>query len=173
MKALQANGFLDGGKVADGKDMAVSLSRKGGKVTNDLEIGQAARHHIEFDEQQAVDLAIKLDAKDILQRYTEATNRLQRTLDSSMVDIRRVLRGNIAKSTSKAPLKFSKVSKEGVETLKTLKKFQKPKMDFSAKIAKQEYKPLEASKLSLEGVETLKKFKKPKMDFSDKIAKKE
>lgn len=170
---LQANGFLDGGKVADGKDMAVSLSRKGGKVKNDLEIGQAARHHIEFDEQQAVDLAKKLDAKDILQRYTEATNRLQRTLDSSMVNIRRVLRGNIAKSTSKAPLKFSKVSKEGVETLKTLKKFQKPKMDFSDKIAKKEYKPLEASKLSLEGVETLKKFKKPKMDFSDKIAKKE
>ena len=169
-KALQANGFLDGGKVADGKDMAVSLSRKGGKVKNDLEIGQAARHHIEFDEQQAVDLAKRLDAQDLLKSYTEATNRLQRTLDGSMVNIRRVLRGNIAKSTSKAPLKFSKVSKEGVETLKT---FQKPKMDFSDKIAKKEYKPLEASKLSLEGVETLKKFKKPKMDFSDKIAKKE
>ena len=167
---LQANGFLDGGKVADGKDMAVSLSRKGGKVKNDLEIGQAARHHIEFDEQQAVDLAKRLDAQDLLKSYTEATNRLQRTLDGSMVNIRRVLRGNIAKSTSKAPLKFSKVSKEGVETLKT---FQKPKMDFSDKIAKKEYKPLEASKLSLEGVETLKKFKKPKMDFSDKIAKKE
>lgn len=140
-KALQANGFLDGGKVADGKDMAVSLSRKGGKVKNDLEIGQAARHHIEFDEQQAVDLAKRLDAKDILQSYTEATNGLQKTLDGSMVNIRRVLRGNIAKSTSKAPLKFSKVSKEGVETfktLKTLKTFKKPKMDFSAKIAKQE-----------------------------------
>lgn len=43
--------------------MAVSLSRKGGKVKSDLEIGQATRHHVEFDEQKAVDLAKELDAQ--------------------------------------------------------------------------------------------------------------
>lgn len=136
---LQANGFLDGGKVADGKDMAVSLSRKGGKVKNDLEIGQAARHHLEFDEQKAVDLAKEFDAKDILQNYAEATNKLQRTLDGAMVDIRQGLRGevpkvnlekaneimqkplskakvtkyeNIKKCMAQAEFKFDKISKE-------------------------------------------------------------
>lgn len=32
-QTLQANGFVDGGKVADGKDIAAGFSRKGGKVT--------------------------------------------------------------------------------------------------------------------------------------------
>lgn len=146
-KALQANGFLDGGKVADGKDMAVSLSRKGGKVKSDLEVGQATRHHIEFDEQQAVDLAKKLDAKNILQDYKAATSNLQRTLDNAMVDIRKGLRGevpkvniekankimqkttlskaeitkqeNIKKCMEKAEFKFDKISKESF--LKKLK----------------------------------------------------
>ena len=38
-KTLQANGFIDGGKVADGKDIAAGMSRKGGKVTTDLSVG--------------------------------------------------------------------------------------------------------------------------------------
>lgn len=97
-QTLQANGFVDGGKVADGKEIAVGFSRKGGKVKSDLEIGQATRHHIEFNEQQAVDLAKEFDAKKILQDYTEATNKLQRTLDGAMVDIRKGLRGETPKA---------------------------------------------------------------------------
>lgn len=90
-----ANGFLDGGKVADGKDIALSLSHKGGKVKSDLEIGQAIRHHHEFDEQKAIDLAKEFNANNILQEYTKATKKFQRTLDGAMVDIRRGLRGDI------------------------------------------------------------------------------
>lgn len=128
---LQANGFLDAGKVADGKDMAVSLSRKGGKVKSDLEIGQATRHHIEFDEQQAVDLAKEFDAKDILQDYAEATNKLQRTLDSAMVDIRQGLRGEVPKANLYEANKFMKKTLNAAELnkYKNIKKFT-AKTDF-------------------------------------------
>lgn len=98
-KTLQANGFIDSGKVADGKDMAVSLSRKGGKVKSDLEIGQATRHHVEFDEQKAVDLAKELDAQKFLEDYTKATRSLQKNIDGAMVDIRKGLRGETPKAT--------------------------------------------------------------------------
>ena len=131
---LQANGFLDGGKVADGKDMAVSLSRKGGKVKNDLEIGQAARHHIEFDEQQAVDLAKKLDAQDLLKKYTRANNNLQKKLDEIMVDVRKAFRGEVPQTkvnnkimqkplTTKEITKFENIDKimKAVETKKLAK----------------------------------------------------
>ena len=94
-KTLQANGFIDGGKVADGTDMAASLSRKNGKVKSDLEIGQATRHHIEFDEQKGVELARQLDAQNLLLKYTQATNNLQRNLDRMMVDTRQVLSGRV------------------------------------------------------------------------------
>lgn len=146
---LQANGFLDAGKVADGKDMAVSLSRKGGKVKSDLEIGQAARHHLEFDEQQAVDLAKEFNAKDILQNYTEATKELQRTLDGAMVDIRQGLRGDIPKANlGKANKIMQKpLSKAEVTKYENIKKcMEKAEFKFD-KISKESFlKELEANK---------------------------
>lgn len=141
---LQANGFLDGGKVADGKDMAVSLSRKGGKVKNDLEIGQAARHHIEFDEQQAVDLAKRLDAQDLLKRYTEATNGLQKTLDGAMVDIRQGLKGEVSKANK---IMQKPLSKAEITKMKNINKcMEKTEFKFD-KISKENFlKKLEANK---------------------------
>ena len=94
-KTLQANGFIDGRKVADGKDIAVGMSRKGGKVTADTSVGQATRHHIEFDEQKGVELAREFDAKYLLERYGQTTNKLQQLLDRMMVDTRKVLRGEV------------------------------------------------------------------------------
>ena len=94
-KTLQANGFIDAGKAADGKDIAVGMSRKGGKVTADFSTGQATRHHIEFGEQQGIELARQLDAQRLLQEYAKATNNLQRNLDRMMVDTRQVLRGEV------------------------------------------------------------------------------
>ena len=94
-KTLQANGFIDAGKAADGKDIAVGMSRKGGKVTADFSTGQATRHHIEFDEQKGVELARQLDAQRLLQEYAKATNNLQRNLDRMMVDTRQVLSGRV------------------------------------------------------------------------------
>ena len=94
-KTLQANGFIDAGKAADGKDIAVGMSRKGGKVTADFSTGQATRHHMEFDEQKGVELARQLDAQNLLLKYTQATNNLQRNLDRMMVDTRQVLSGRV------------------------------------------------------------------------------
>ena len=94
-KTLQANGFIDAGKAVDGKDIAVGMSRKGGKVTADFSTGQATRHHIEFDEQKGVELARQLDAQNLLLKYTQATNNLQRNLDRMMVDTRQVLSGRV------------------------------------------------------------------------------
>lgn len=174
---LQANGFLDGGKVADGKDMAVSLSRKGGKVKSDLEIGQATRHHIEFDEQQAVDLAKEFDAKDILQDYAEATNKLQRTLDGAMVDIRQGLRGEVQRATSTTPLKECKplnVSKVAKESAEIFQKSQKLKINFNNKIPKKKLAPRyvnadnkikTTSKVSKESAETFQKNSKTENKF--------
>lgn len=104
-QTLQANGFVDGGKVADGKDIAAGFSRKGGKVTLDESVGQAARHHIEVDEQGIVDLAKELDAQKFLETYTKAAKNLQKTLDEAMVDIRKGLRGETPKAE-----KFTKTS---------------------------------------------------------------
>lgn len=149
-KALQANGFLDGGKVADGKDIAVSLSRKGGKVKSDLEVGQATRHHIEFDEQQAVDLAKKLDAKNILQDYTEATSNLQRTLDNAMVDIRKGLRGKVAKVNIEKANKIMQkttLSKAEITKYENIKKCMAQTEFKFDKISKESFlKKLEANK---------------------------
>ena len=94
-KTLQANGFIDSGKVADGKDIALGMSRKGGKVTADTSVGQATRHHIEFDEQKGVELARQLDAQKLLKEYTEATNKLQDQLNRMMFNTRKVLRGEV------------------------------------------------------------------------------
>ena len=94
-KTLQANGFIDAGKAVDGKDIAVGMSRKGGKVTADFSTGQATRHHIEFDEQKGVELARQLDAQNLLLKYTQATNNLQRNLDRMMIDTRQVLSGRV------------------------------------------------------------------------------
>lgn len=118
-KTLQANGFIDAGKAADGKEIAAGISRKGGKVKGDLEIGQAARHHIEFDEQKGVELARQLDAQNLLIEYSQATNHFQRNLDRAMCDIRQVLRGGADSYAEKAKVisnrefeKFNKQFKE-------------------------------------------------------------
>lgn len=94
-KTLQANGFIDGGKVADGKDIALGMSRKGGKVTADTSVGEATRHHIEFNEQKGVDLANQFDAQQLLKDYTDVTNKLQAQLNRMMVNTRKVLRGKV------------------------------------------------------------------------------
>lgn len=133
-KTLQANGFIDGGKVADGKDIAAGMSRKGGKVKSDLEIGQATRHHIEFDEQKGVELANQLDAQYLLKKYTRANNNLQRKLDEIMVDVRKAFRGEVPQTkvnnkimqkplTTKEITKFENIDKimKAVETKKLAK----------------------------------------------------
>ena len=133
-KTLQANGFIDGGKVADGKDIAAGMSRKGGKVKSDLEIGQATRHHIEFDEQKGVELANQLDAQYLLKKYTRANNNLQRKLDEIMVDVRKAFRGEVPQTkvnnkimqaplTQKEITKFENIDKimKAVETKKLAK----------------------------------------------------
>ena len=133
-KTLRANGFIDGGKVADGKDIAAGMSRKGGKVKSDLEIGQATRHHIEFDEQKGVELANQLDAQYLLKKYTRANNNLQRKLDEIMVDVRKAFRGEVPQTkvnnkimqkplTTKEITKFENIDKimKAVETKKLAK----------------------------------------------------
>ena len=133
-KILQANGFIDGGKVADGKDIAAGMSRKGGKVTTDLSVGQATRHHIEFDEQKGVELAREFDAKYLLEKYRQTTNKLQQLLDGMMVDTRKVLRGEVPQTkvnnkimqkplTTKEITKFENIDKimKAVETKKLAK----------------------------------------------------
>ena len=133
-KILQANGFIDGGKVADGKDIAADMSRKGGKVTTDLSVGQATRHHIEFDEQKGVELAREFDAKYLLEKYRQTTNKLQQLLDGMMVDTRKVLRGEVPQTkvnnkimqkplTTKEITKFENIDKimKAVETKKLAK----------------------------------------------------
>ena len=85
----------------------------------------------EFDEQKAVDLAKEFDAKDILQNYAEATNKLQRTLDGAMVDIRQGLRGEVPKANLYEANKFMKKTLNAAELnkYKNIKKFT-AKTDF-------------------------------------------
>lgn len=95
-KTLQLSGFADCGKIADSKDIAVSMSRRGGQVKSDLEIGEAAAHHISVNEQDVVDLAKQIGGKDadtFLKLYATGTNRLQQSLDRAMTELRTALKG--------------------------------------------------------------------------------
>ena len=150
-KTLQANGFIDGGKVADGKDIAVGMSRKGGKVTADTSVGQATRHHIEFDEQNGVELARQLDAQQLLKEYTEATNKFQNNLDKMMANTRKVLRGEVetAKPFDKAIKQpdIPRFDKDAVVDNRFAKKIAKKTKNFS----KAETKVLKEAKINKDG----------------------
>lgn len=151
-KTLQANGFIDGGKIADGQDIAVGMSRKGGKVTADTSVGQATRHHIEFDEQKGVDLANQLDAQKLLKGYTHVTNKLQDQLNRMMFNTRKVLRGEVetAKPLDKAIKadiphfnKNAVVDKTSVEKIAKIAKIAK-------KFSKAENKVLKEGKIKMD-----------------------
>ena len=148
-KTLQANGFIDGRKVADGKDIAVGMSRKGGKVTADTSVGQATRHHIEFDEQKGVELARQLDAQKLLKEYTEATNKLQDQLNRMMFNTRKVLRGEVetAKPLDKAiKADIRHFNKNAVVDKTSVKKIAKNAKNFS----KAENKVLKECKIKMD-----------------------
>ena len=92
-QSLQVNGFVDGGKVADTRDIAMSMSRKGGRVTTDASVSNAMQHHLEFNENQAVELAKEFDANNILRQYARVTNKFQKEADGLMVVLRKIMRG--------------------------------------------------------------------------------
>lgn len=94
-KTLQANGFIDAGKIADGQDMAVSMSRKGGMLKGDVQIGEATAHRIKVNEQDFIDTASALNGDELLKGYVKATNELQTNLNKVMTNIRKALRGDV------------------------------------------------------------------------------
>lgn len=122
-ETLYANGFIDAGQTANSRDMAASLSRKGGKVKADATISKAAGTHVQLDEDKVIGLVQKLPhGDDIVSKYNIGQWSLQQGLDQAMRTAREWLSGGgaIPKSSKTATKVTEKLSKSG-----TIKPFSK------------------------------------------------
>lgn len=93
LKDSRANGFIDGGKVADTKDMELALMRKGGMIKADARVADATAHHLLINENDAISYAKDLNCNSFLEKYTNFQKKLQNGADRIMTEIRKVLRG--------------------------------------------------------------------------------
>ena len=130
---LYANGFIDAGQTANSRDMAASLSRKGGIVKADATISKAAGAHVRLDEEGMLDLAQKLPNGDkVISKYNKGQWSLQQGLDQAMRTAREWLSGGGAitkssESVAKVAEKVeSKLSKTTTELADKIKPFPKP-----------------------------------------------
>ena len=134
-KILSSNGFIDGGKPADAKDIAAGFTRRGGNVTADVSSGKAFGAHIAVNENEVIGLANKLEADALLRGYVQAKNKLQRQLDELMGNARQLLRGGSSTTppqqtvqqagkifNAEEGLIKSKIDKNMAKTLKQLTK---------------------------------------------------
>lgn len=115
-ETLYANGFIDAGQTANSRDMAASLSRKGGKVKADATISKAAGTHVQLDEDKVIGLVQKLPhGDDIVSKYNKGQWSLQQGLDQAMRTAREWLSGGgaIPKSSKTATKVTEKLSKSG------------------------------------------------------------
>lgn len=115
-ETLYANGFIDAGQTANSRDMAASLSRKGGKVKADATISKAAGTHVQLDEDKVIGLVQKLPhGDDIVSKYNIGQWSLQQGLDQAMRTAREWLSGGgaIPKSSKTATKVTEKLSKSG------------------------------------------------------------
>ena len=126
---LYANGFIDAGQTANSRDMAASLSRKGGKVKADATISKAAGTHVQLDEDKVIGLVQKLPhGDDIVSKYNKGQWSLQQGLDQAMRTAREWLSGGgaIPKSSKPATEVAEKLSKSVTEVAEKIKPFPKP-----------------------------------------------
>jgi hypothetical protein len=118
----KANGFVDGGKVADTKDMEMAFSRKGGNVKTDVKVADATAHHLDLNEEEMVQYAKDFDGDNLLVSYAKGKNELQKSVDMAMTEIRRFFRGE--EKTFPKPQEYVKVlSENSLEKLKAKKVF--------------------------------------------------
>ena len=119
---ISTNGFLDGGKPADAKDIALSIARKNGITTADVSSGKAFAGHVTVNEKAAMEVAQELGADNIIKGYVQGSNNLQNALDKFMVDARQLLRGG----SNPAPVPPLKP----VNTIQQVKPFTKDLKNF-------------------------------------------
>jgi hypothetical protein len=93
-----ASGFVDGGKVADTKNMEVGIARKGGNVKADVKVGDATAHHLDINEEEVLQCARDFDCGELLKGYARVQNELQAKADGIMTEVRRFLRGEKKKA---------------------------------------------------------------------------
>lgn len=128
-ETLYANGFIDAGQTANSRDMAASLSRKGGKVKADATISKAAGTHVQLDEDKVIGLVKKLpNGDDIVSKYNKGQWSLQQGLDQAMRTAREWLSGGgaIPKSSKTATKVAGKLSKPANKVAEKIKPFPKP-----------------------------------------------
>lgn len=144
---LYANGFIDAGQTANSRDMAASLSRKGGIVKADATISKAAGAHVRLDEEGMLDLAQKLPNGDkVISKYNKGQWSLQQGLDQAMRTAREWLSGggtipksseSVAKVAEKVESKLSKPINKVAESIieKSSAKKINPKLVGEVKLA--------------------------------------
>lgn len=124
---LYANGFIDAGQTANSRDMAASLSRKGGIVKADATISKAAGTHVQLDEDKVIGLVKKLPNGDkVISKYNKGQWSLQQGLDQAMRTAREWLSGggaipksseSVAKVAEKVESKLSKPINKVAESI--------------------------------------------------------
>ncbi len=124
---LYANGFIDAGQTANSRDMAASLSRKGGIVKADATISKAAGTHVQLYEDKVIGLVKKLpNGDDIVSKYNKGQWSLQQGLDQAMRTAREWLSGggaipksseSVAKVAEKVESKLSKPINKVAESI--------------------------------------------------------
>lgn len=123
-KTMSANGFIDGGKTTNPNDIAMGVSRRGGTVKADVELGENMAHHIAANEDAVVGLAKDLNLDDFLRNYAKSSKNIQKQLDRLMLETRKALPGNVppAQFAKSAPETFAKVAEKTIPDKKIISK---------------------------------------------------
>lgn len=84
-----SNGYVNSGVAADSRDMSFGLTRRGGKISYDAEIGKTFVLHANADEKALTDLCTKINPKcDITKQHWK----LQQKMDETLQKFRKIVK---------------------------------------------------------------------------------
>ena len=133
-KTLSANGFLDTAQPVNLNDIAASVSRRNGIVTNSMRMGETSGCNIALNENDLLKMAksLKIDTS----KYTNFLAKGDNLLNHNLENIRQVLSGKwkdpmeeFAKTFSEGKLAATKVKAKKIDTDSFKKIYSKEKFD--------------------------------------------
>jgi hypothetical protein len=106
------NGFIDGGKVANTKDMELALMRKDKMIKVDARVADATAHHLNINEEEVLKYVKDFKGNDFVEKYTQLNKKMQQIADNIMTETKRVLRGESSISSIPANVGFSRLQSQ-------------------------------------------------------------
>ena len=133
-KTLSANGFLDTAQPVNLNDIAASVSRRNGIVTNSMRMGETSGCNIALNENDLLKMAksLKIDTS----KYTNFLAKGDNLLNHDLENIRQVLSGKwkdpmekFAKTFSKSKLTAKKFDTDSLKKIYSKEKFDIDKIN--------------------------------------------